>query len=193
MIKSKSSNFNKVPTEILLIIFQDFDIQTLLNVCNVCKRFQQIGTEILSKKFKEPKIGLMLTFEQEHKWRFNVTLEFSKFNAQTGTFIFKPKSKVPLRFVHSTMVKSPVLSKVIFTGVSEIRVPPTPSTSTSSLFSLTSPSPSNSPVRFKKFEQNFLQKSLTLNIKPYKDTLKKVNYVFRIGHGTSHLIYLDIQ
>ena len=66
------------PTELLLIIFHEFDIPTLLNVCNACKRFQQIGTEVLSKKFKEQAIGLTLTFGQEHKTRFIVQLEFNK-------------------------------------------------------------------------------------------------------------------
>src|SRR5687767_1467849 len=120
MTKSKTSNFTKLPTELVLIIFQEFDISTLLNVCNVCKHFQQIGTEVLSKKFKEPEIGLVLTFEQGHRWRFNVTFEFSKFNEQSGKFIFKPKSKRPMRFIYSSMVGSPVLSKVSFTGVSSI-------------------------------------------------------------------------
>src|SRR5947208_2638421 len=98
MTKSKRENFNvsfstaslhKLPTEVLLITFQEFDVPTLLNVCNVCKLFQQVGTKVLSKKFKELKIGLMLTFEQEHRWRFNVPLGFSKFNEKSGKFIFK--------------------------------------------------------------------------------------------------------
>src|ERR1041384_2675558 len=108
MVKSKSYNFpisfsaislplhlssliQKFPAELLFMTFQDFDIPTLLNVCNVCKRFQQVGTEVLSRKFKEATIGLMLTFEQEYKYRFNVPFEF-KFN-ENGNFIFKAKSK----------------------------------------------------------------------------------------------------
>src|SRR3954454_11201968 len=116
MVKTKSSNFpmsfsaiylplhsssgsllQNFPAELLFITFQDFDIPTLLNVCNVCKRFQQIGTEVLSKKFKEQTIGLTLTFEQEYKYRFNVPFEFTKFNEQSGNFIFKAKSKQPIR------------------------------------------------------------------------------------------------
>ena len=187
MIKSKISRLSILPTELLLIIFQEFDIQTLFNVCNVCRRFQQIGTEILSKKFKDLKIGLMLTFEQEHKWRFNVPFEFNKCNEQSGKFIFKSKSKQALRFIHSSVVRSPVLSKISFMGISEIHFPHTPSTSTSSLLSLTSSSPSNFSTRIKKIEENFLQKSQTLNIKPRSDTLKKVHYVFRMGHSTTYL------
>src|SRR4051795_2349902 len=125
MVKTKSSNFpmsfsaiylplhsssgsllQNFPAELLFITFQDFDIPTLLNVCNVCKRFQQIGTEILSKKFKEQSIGLTLTFDQEHKTRFIVQLEFNKFNKQNGKFIFKPKSRHPIRFIQSPMIRS---------------------------------------------------------------------------------------
>jgi len=174
--------------------FHNFDIPTLLDLCNVCKLFQQIATEVLSKKFQEPKIGLMLTFEQEHKWKFNIPFEFGKFNEQSGNFIFEPiKSRQSMRFIHSSMVRSPVLSKVTITGINgssnhhdgephepnvNTNHPSTPSTTSSS---------SSSTIKPKKFEENFLQNSLTLGIKSHKDILKKTRHVYRMGHGTSHL------
>ena len=71
------------------------------------------------------------------------------------------------------MVRSPILSKVTVTGISPLI--------SSALISFPFSSSSKKP------EQNSLQKSLTLNIKPCKDILKEVRYVYRIGHGTTHL------
>src|SRR5581483_5630241 len=118
MVKSKISklpikySLQNLPTELLLIIFKEFDIPTLLNVCNVCELFQQIGAEVLSEKFQDPEIELMLTFEQEHKWKYNVPFRLSKFNRKNGKFIFKPRSRQQMRFIQSPMVRSPVLSKI---------------------------------------------------------------------------------
>ncbi|RIA98417.1 hypothetical protein C1645_870672 [Glomus cerebriforme] len=223
MVKSKRSGFpisfstssfhhsfsnkslQEFPTELLLLTFNEFDIPTLLNICNVCKRFQQIGSKVLSKKFKEPKIGLLLTFEQEHKWRFNIPFEFSKFNEQNGKFIFKPQTKQVMRFIHSSMIRSPVLSKISIMGlnhnessssINEIHLPSNTITTTTNINNnniinnnnhQSSTTSSNSSIKPKKLEENFLQKSLTLDIKSHKETLNKVQHVYRIGHGTTHL------
>src|ERR1051325_2125073 len=175
-------SLRKFPTELLLVMFWDFDIPTLLNVCNVCKRFQEIGVEVLSKKFKEPGIGLRLTFGQG-RGKFHVLFKFDEFNEQSGKFIFKlviplenQPSIIPMRFVHSPVVGSPVLSRVSIEGVScnEFRAFP---------FSFTHPL----SVRSQRLEGNFLQKSLTLRIKQSKEILKQVQYVYRMGHGTTNL------
>ncbi|CAI2185176.1 14898_t:CDS:1 [Funneliformis geosporum] len=210
MLSKPSLSLKIFPTELLLITFQNLDIPTLLKICNVCKRFLQIGTMVLSKKFKDPNIGLMLTFEQEHKWRFNVQFEFSKFNEQNGNFIFKPiKLQSTMRFIHSSVVRNPVLSKVAITGIkcsnndgkvcNEIRVPFSPTNVTNQNNHLTtlpqppaslsspSPTPSNPTIKSQKLEENFLQKSLPLGIKSHKDVLKKTQHVYRMGHGTTHL------
>ncbi|CAG8487122.1 8543_t:CDS:1 [Funneliformis mosseae] len=200
------------PTELLLITFQNLDIPTLLKICNVCKRFLQIGTMVLSKKFKDPSIRLMLTFEQEHRWRFNVPFEFSKFNEQNGNFIFKPiksrQQQSTMRFIHSSVVRNPALCKVAINGIncsnknekfgSDNRVPFSSNVTNHNNHlttlpqipvsnpSLTSPSPLP-PNKSQKLEENFLQKSLPLGIKSHKDDLKKTQHVYRMGHGTTHL------
>src|SRR5581483_10086002 len=139
------------PTELLFIIFQELDIPTLLKVCNTCKRFQRIATEILSKKFNEPGVELRMTLEQEYKIMYNIPFTFSKFNRKNGKFIFKPKSMDSmeyLRFVHSPIVKSPDLSKIFITipnnDTSIINNDLTITTTTSS-------SPSNSSKKNKQF------------------------------------------
>ncbi|CAG8619765.1 17744_t:CDS:2 [Rhizophagus irregularis] len=159
MVKSKRSKFpisgsisslDEFPVELLLLIFKELDIPTLLKVCNVCKRFQQISSKMLFNKFKEPNVGILLTFEQEYKWKSYIHFEISKYNEQTGKFIFKPRSKQPMRFINSPMVRNPILSKI-------------------------------------SISVNLLQKPLSLNIKSHEETINKVQHVYRIGHGTSHL------
>src|SRR5579883_3401944 len=99
------TSLDEFPVELLSLIFKELDIPTLLKVSNVCKRFQQISSKTLFNKFNEPNVGIMLTFEQEYKWKFYVQFEISKFNEQTGKFIFKPRSKQPMRFISSPMIK----------------------------------------------------------------------------------------
>src|ERR1044071_9917136 len=114
-LSSKPSlSLQHFPLEILLMTFQTLDIPTLLDLCNVCKRFLQIGTDVLSGKFRDPKIGLTLTFEQEHKYMRDVAFKFCSIDKRNGNFIFKPIPAIlqPIRFIHSSVVRRPVLSKV---------------------------------------------------------------------------------
>ncbi|RGB24917.1 hypothetical protein C1646_725035 [Rhizophagus diaphanus] len=208
MVKSKRSKFpisgsisslDEFPVELLLLIFKELDIPTLLKVCNVCKRFQQISSKMLFNKFKEPNVGILLTFEQEYKWKSYIHFEISKYNEQTGKFIFKPKSKQPMRFINSPMVRNPILSKISISGLNNKNHLPfkTTSTTTATTTATTTPSPtptpitivpsSTSPNNSLKVAVNLLQKPLSLNIKSHEETINKVQHVYRIGHGTSHL------
>lgn len=213
MVKSKRSKFpisvsvsslDEFPVELLLLIFKELDIPTLLKVCNVCKRFQQISSKMLFNKFKEPNVGILLTFEQEYKWKYYVQFEISKYNEQSGKFIFKPRSKQPIRFINSPVIRNPILSKISISGLkpnacNKNLSPFTTTTTTTATSPTPTPSPtttttpttivpsSTSPNNSSKIEVNLLQKPLSLNIKSHKETINKVQHVYRIGHGTSHL------
>src|SRR5687767_7355082 len=89
--------------EILLMIFSETDITTLLSLSSTCKNFRRIANVCLSEKFKEQNVGLNLKFEQEHKWRRTILMKFDHVNEKNGNFVFRPKEEVlPLKFYHST-------------------------------------------------------------------------------------------
>jgi hypothetical protein len=231
MVKSKRSKFpilfsltslDEFPVELLSLIFNELDIPTLLKVCNVCKRFQQISSKILFNKFKEPNVGISLSFEQEYKWKSCIQFEIIKYDELSGNFIFKPRSKQPMKFINSPVVRNPILSKISITGLNnngtkvskknplttittattnnninttttttttitttttQTTVPTTAPTTTSIISSI----PPNNSSKVNKIQDNLLQKPLSLNIKSHKETINKVQHVYRIGHGTTHL------
>ncbi|CAB5314720.1 unnamed protein product [Rhizophagus irregularis] len=107
------SSLQIFPDEILLMIFSEADISTLLSLSNVCKKFRRLSNVCLADEFKEENVGLNLTFGQEHKLRSNVKMEFHHVDETNGNFVFQPKEEdVQLKYYHSPMLKSPKIYKV---------------------------------------------------------------------------------
>jgi hypothetical protein len=108
-----SSSLQIFPDEILLMIFLETDISTLLLLSNVCKKFKRLANVCLVDKFKEQNVSLNLTFGQEHKLRSNVTMEFHHVNENNGNFVFQPKEEnFQLKYYNSPLLKSPKIYKV---------------------------------------------------------------------------------
>ncbi|RIA85563.1 hypothetical protein C1645_781649 [Glomus cerebriforme] len=162
MISIPPSSLQVFPDEILLIIFSEADIPTLLSLSNVCKKFNRLANICLVDKFKEQNIGLILNFGQEHKLRSNVTMEFHHVNEENGNCVFQPKEveNIQLKFFQSPMVKCPKLYKISLNKTTQ----------------MTSPK-----------DGNLLQKSIGFSIKSHEGICQKNHYVFRTGHGNSHL------
>ncbi|KAF0501943.1 hypothetical protein F8M41_019870 [Gigaspora margarita] len=148
------------PDELLLLLFESLDISTILSLSDVCNRFLSIGQVSLAKKFKDSNLGLLLVFDQEHRRRCNVEFAFEQFELETGRFIFIPKKSNVIRFIHSRMILSPKLRKVLFTGIDN---------------------GANSDYK------NFIQKSCTLSIESNNSILQTISTVYRIGRGSTHL------
>ncbi|CAH1766750.1 21793_t:CDS:1 [Entrophospora sp. SA101] len=159
-----------LPNELLLIIFSNLDMETLINLCSVCQKFKILAEIALEKKFEERKIGLTLYFEQEQRWKFNVNFIFDCVNQQNGNFVFKPiankKTSQDVTFYHSTVLRKPTLWKVAYNDNV------------------------GSDVRQDENSQqyvNLLQKPCPLSIKPRNQTFQKIQNVYRIGSGSKHL------
>ncbi|RIB24727.1 hypothetical protein C2G38_622529 [Gigaspora rosea] len=148
------------PDELLLLIFEILDISTILSLSDVCNRFLSISQVSLAKKFKDSNIGPLLVFDQENRRRCNIEFTFEQFELETGRFIFIPKKSNVIRFIHSRMILSPKLRKVLFTGIDN---------------------GANSDYK------NFIQKSCTLSIESNNSIIQKISTVYRIGRGSTNL------
>ncbi|GBB90195.1 hypothetical protein RclHR1_17080004 [Rhizophagus clarus] len=148
-----SSSLQIFPGEILLMIFSEADIQTLLSLSNVCKKFKRLANVCLVDKFKEQNVSLSLTFGQEHKLRSNVTMVFHHVNENNGNFVFQLKEEdIQLKYYHSPMLKSPKIYKISLNNV------------------------------ITQKDTNLLQKSIGFSVKSHEGTCQKIQYVYRAGH-----------
>ncbi|CAG8449306.1 3483_t:CDS:1 [Ambispora gerdemannii] len=180
MTSFPTTTLNSFPNEILLLIFQDLDLISLLSVCNVSKRFHQMATVALEMRFAEPNLRLNLGFDQEHKWRFNVDFKFSHVNTQTGNLVFKPaKQQTSLRLFHSPLLRNPTINKISLSCRQVSSSNTLKSKSKSSSTSLQSNILPSIPT-------NFLQRSCKFSVKSCGQQ-ERQRKVYRIGHGLTHL------
>ncbi|CAG8539403.1 10868_t:CDS:1 [Funneliformis mosseae] len=165
------SSLNIFSTEILLIIFVETDISTLLSLSNTCKNFRRIAAVCLADKFKEQNVGLNLTFEQEHKWRSNLTMKFDHVNEENGNFVFKPKEvDTRLIYYHSAIIKNPNICRISLNNVK-----------------IDSTNELQHKINEPTDDTNLLQKSVGFPIKIRNRICQKIQHVYRTGNGCSHL------
>ncbi|CAI2200841.1 1060_t:CDS:1, partial [Funneliformis geosporum] len=157
-------------TEILLIIFAETDITTLLSLSSTCKNFRRLASVCLADKFKEQNVGVNLTFEQEHKWRSNITMKFNHVNEENGNFVFQPKIDTRITYYHSAIIKNPNICKISLNNVK--------SSSTKEF---------QHQINEPTDDTNLLQKSFGFSIKTRNRICQKIQYVYRTGNGCSHL------
>ncbi|CAB4484147.1 hypothetical protein RhiirA5_421829 [Rhizophagus irregularis] len=150
------SSLQTFPDEILLMIFSEADIPTLLSLSNVCKKFRRLSNVCLADKFKEENVGLNLTFGQEHKLRSNVKMEFHHVDETNGNFVFQPKEEdIQLKYYHSPMLKSPKIYKVALHDTTQA---------------------------ITQKDANLIQKSVGFSVKSREGNHQKIQYVYRTGY-----------
>ncbi|CAJ0905820.1 7861_t:CDS:2 [Entrophospora sp. SA101] len=197
-----NSSLSIFPNEILSLIFLNLDIGDLLMVCSVSKRFKDIGTLCFVKRLKAKSpatfnkngnncIGLLLSFEQEHRLRYNLEFEFESYDELSGNFKFKPKptpsnNKKTIRFIQSSMVKNPSLYRVVLFGCSKLNlkrhhhhnnVTPTPNSHIAT----------NLINNHNDHQHDFLSKSMSMPIKSQNERFTKTQHAYRMGDGINHL------
>lgn len=154
-----SSSFSSLqifPDEILLMIFLEADIPTLLSLSNVCKKFRRLSNVYLADKFKEETVGLNLIFGQEHKLRSKIKMEFHHVDKTNGNFVFQPKEEdIKLKYYHSPVLKNPKIYKVTL---------------------------NNTTQTMTQRDANLLQKSVGFSVKSREGSHQKIQYVYRIGY-----------
>ncbi|CAG8675788.1 17859_t:CDS:1 [Acaulospora morrowiae] len=170
--KSVSSNISLLtfPNEILRMIFEEFDFQSLISLSNVCNLFQEIAKIYLAKTFKKNNISLLLGFEQEHKRHFNVDFEFYGINKKNGNFIFKPKTETLLKFSNSPISYNPSLWRIILNVDGEYQ-----------------PDIRSSSLKAGPFRGKLLQEPCRLSVKNSNSMCQKTKEVYRVGNGSCHL------
>ncbi len=168
-----NSPFDAFSNEVLLMIFSEMDISTLLSLSSTCKDFRRLANICLSKIFKEQNVGLTLKFDQEHKWRSDLLMEFDHVNEKNGNFIFRPKEENSLlRFYHSALLKKPNIYKISLNNVTT---------------SPTNQQEKENEDATQNDETNLLQKSVGISIKTRDGICQKIQNVYRMGNGSSHL------
>ncbi|CAG8558540.1 10433_t:CDS:1 [Acaulospora colombiana] len=173
------SNFSDVsililPNEILYIIFEEFDVPSLISLSNVCNLFKEIARIYLAIAFKNENLSLLLGFEQEHKWYFNVDFVFDGICKKNGNFVFKPRQETPLKFFNSSVLNNPTLWRVLLNTSKEHHH----LDETNNSSPMAGPSGTNT---------NMLQKSCKLSVKTPNSICQKTKVVYRVGNGSSHL------
>ncbi|KAG9304973.1 hypothetical protein G9A89_003142 [Geosiphon pyriformis] len=196
-----------LPNEVLLLIFHNLDFATLLSLCNVSIRLNYLSNIIIAENFKDPNFRLLLGFDQENKWKFNVDFTFSHvvtfkdvdekkdgidIKKRIGNLVFKPTNeKTSLRVFNSTLLRNPCINRVslveckknsrLITGSrNKLR-----QLSNNQILYNTEKN-SDSKSYYRQSFLNFFQKSYNLPVKTSGTFIKERN-VYRVGHSSKHL------